>query len=468
VLVSADAAALWTDLVPGFAAAHPEVELSPRVVSAKELQQAAIGGEEALIISAGPTELGPIAEANRLAPGSGETMGEVRLSVIVAQGNPEGIRGLEDLASVGIAKLGISATEGGAVAKASEEALRKAKVWAKVKDRLLPKPPRELAGAVASGEADAAIVGAVLTESWPEVAFEVPSDSHSPLLLTVARTTGLALDPPVKLLVEYLTGPSTAGKLAGYDVTPVAKRNGDHGPLLMYCGAGIREAAQDLIDEFGKETGVRIEPTYTGSGCLLAQITIGQMGDLYLPGEDYYMEMAEERGWIAESKVVAYFLPVILVEKGNPKGIHSLQDLLKPGLRVGLGEPKSCAIGDFTPKVLAGNGISMDQIEPNVVAYFVTAPELGNAIKIGAVDAVIQWDALAHTFLDGADAIPISATEETTSPIPLGTLTFSKHAEDAKRFLDFVAGPRGQAVFAEHSYTTDPTQPSFPSEPETP
>ena len=93
------------------------------------------------------------------------------------------------------------------------------------------------------------------------------------------------------------------------------------------------------MSAFRKKTGITVFPTYTGSGCLLAQITIGQSGDLYMPGEDWYMKQAQKRIHYS-TKAVTYMIPVIMVQKGNPKGIADLTDLLKPGTRVGMGEPK--------------------------------------------------------------------------------------------------------------------------------
>jgi len=232
--------------------------------------------------------------------------------------------------------------------------------------------------------------------------------------------------------------------------------------LFLYCGAGLREATTKLISAFRKKTGVTIFPTYTGSGCLLAQITIGQSGDLYMPGEDWYMKQAEDRGYVTDSKVVTYMIPVIVVKKGNPKGIHGLKDLLKPGVRVGIGQPKACAIGDFTVKLMGASGIPMDSLMKNVAATFGTAPELGNSVKLGAVDAAIQWDAVAAWYLDDVDVVPFATNAKTISPVPLGVLKFSKHPAESAAFLDFVAGSEGRAIFEKAGYTTDAAHPRFP------
>lgn len=232
--------------------------------------------------------------------------------------------------------------------------------------------------------------------------------------------------------------------------------------LFLYCGAGLREPAARLIEAFEAETGINIMPTYTGSGCLLAQISLSHSGDLYMPGEDWYMDQAEERGYIERSSIVAYFTPVIMVHRGNPHNILTLKDMLKPGVRIGMGEPKACAIGSFTLKVLEANDIDYEEFRKNVVAHFATAPELGTGVKLQAVDAAVQWDSLAALYIDECDVVPFPVDESTVSPVPLGVLKFSKNKEAAERFLQFVEGPRGQEIFRKHHYTLDPANPTFP------
>lgn len=233
-------------------------------------------------------------------------------------------------------------------------------------------------------------------------------------------------------------------------------------PLFMYCGAAIRKPVAEISKIFAEETGIKIEPTFTGSGCLLAQIEIADKGDLFMPGEDWFMAQAVARGRIADWRKVAYFVPVIMVQRGNPHHITGLRDLLRPGLRVGIGEPKASAIGHFTVRLMEAEGIPWEDLERNAIARFATAPELGNAIKLKSIDACIQWDSIAALYQDDASIVAFSVTEETASAITLGVLKTSQNQNAAKRYLRFVAGPKGQAVFRKHHFTLNLQQPTFP------
>ena len=122
--------------------------------------------------------------------------------------------------------------------------------------------------------------------------------------------------------------------------------------LLLYCGAGIRPAAEKLIAAFEEKTGIRVNATYAGSGRLLGQLTAARTGDLYMPGAAFYVDTAIEKGLAdrATKRVAMYFVPVVFVRKGNPKGVHSLRDLTREGLRVGFGDQQTFpSVGDRLP-----------------------------------------------------------------------------------------------------------------------
>ncbi|MDP2896219.1 MAG: substrate-binding domain-containing protein, partial [bacterium] len=97
------------------------------------------------------------------------------------------------------------------------------------------------------------------------------------------------------------------------------KQAGAKPRLLLYCGAGIRTAAAEIVEAFEKKHGVVIETDYAGSNILLSRIKLSGKGDLYMPGEAEYVRQAAAEGLVASSRDACYFVPVILVRKGNPK-----------------------------------------------------------------------------------------------------------------------------------------------------
>jgi len=225
--------------------------------------------------------------------------------------------------------------------------------------------------------------------------------------------------------------------------------------LMLFCGAGVRVAADALTDAFRRETGIVVETTYAGSDRLMGQISASGRGDLFMPGSEFYVNKAIELG-LAEpgsQRVVAYFVPVIFVRKGNPKAVQSLNGLAGRGLRVGIGDERVTAVGQQTLEVLRKNGIAYETIERNVVLKAGTVTELGEAVRLGSIDAAIVWDATADQFADGGDVVPIPPAKNVPAAIPVVLLKSSTAPEAARRFIDFAASQQGKRILSEMGYT---------------
>lgn len=225
--------------------------------------------------------------------------------------------------------------------------------------------------------------------------------------------------------------------------------------LLLYCGAGIRPPADELAETFGREHGVKIITNYAGSEVLLSTIRLVRSGDLYMPGDKHYVEQAAKEDMIHSHRSVCYFIPVILVQKGNPKNINGLRALLRPGVKLGLGDAKACAIGRKTRKILTKNNIVWGDFEKNLKFHSLTVNELGMQIQANALDAVIVWDAIARYYSEYGTEISIPVEQNVISTIDIGVLKFSRHKELAERFVDFVASERGREIFKKHNYSTE-------------
>jgi molybdate transport system substrate-binding protein len=231
----------------------------------------------------------------------------------------------------------------------------------------------------------------------------------------------------------------------------------DAPPLTLFCGAGIRPAADALIKAFTAAHGIEVRPSYAGSEMLLAQIDASRKGDLYMPGAEAYVDRAIEMGLAdgTTKRAAAYFVPVIFVAKGNPKAIGSLKDLAAEGLRLGFGDERSCAIGKQTLKILAKNEIPYAEWESNVSFKSATVNELPMQIQLGNLDAVISWDANARHFLDDGEIVPIPLEQNVPSTVPLVRLESSQSPEAALAFIEFVTSDQGKGILRDKKYTVE-------------
>jgi molybdate transport system substrate-binding protein len=228
--------------------------------------------------------------------------------------------------------------------------------------------------------------------------------------------------------------------------------------LLLYCGAGIRPPVAQMVEQFENEHGVKIVTDYAGSEVLLSKIKLARKGDLYMPGDKHYVEQAAKEGMIASEKSVCYFVPTILAQKGNPKNINGLRDLLKPGIKLGLGDSKACAIGRKSKQIFTKNNIAWEDVEKNLAFQSLTVNELGMQIQAGSLDAVIVWDAIVAYYSEHGTEVAIPPEENVISTVNIGILSFTTNRTLAEKFVDFAVSETGQAIFAEHNYRTEPVQ----------
>jgi len=232
-------------------------------------------------------------------------------------------------------------------------------------------------------------------------------------------------------------------------------RRGSEG-IEVLCGAGLRPPIEEIVASFEKAHGIRVECDYAGSNVLLARLELAGRGDILIPGDAYYVDLAREKGWIESAADACVLVPVLLVEKGNPKGIRGVPDLGRPGLRIALGDPKACAIGRLTGSLLEKGGADVAAVERNVVVRAVTVNELTIHMKAGKIDATIVWDATARTIPDDGEIVEIPAERNVVSTVPIAVLRSAKDPRRAAEFQAFATSEAAREIFRRHGYATEP------------
>lgn len=224
-------------------------------------------------------------------------------------------------------------------------------------------------------------------------------------------------------------------------------------PLVVFAGAGFRLPIEDAARAFTTRSGTPVELTFAGSGCLLAQAELSGRGDVLIPGELHYLAQAQERGLAGRGVSLAYLRPVIAVRAGNPLGIRGLADLGRANLRLGLGDARSVAVGMVAERWIAKELSPRERaaVLGNVRTRALNVNELGSQLALGALDAAIVWDATVALYEDLAAVAPASGLAH-RALVTGAVLSIAKQPEAGARFLSFLAGPEGAAIFRARGY----------------
>lgn len=380
------------------------------------------------------------------------------LALMVARNNPLNIESLEDLAKPEVKTIALASPENSSGFYA-EQAFRKVGVWDKIQSKLwVTDQPAMIKTQLAAGKAEVGVVyypcarEAKLVGGKPQdlpgkvqLLNKLPEDVAARFPVQAAVIKGAANPKAARAFLEFMLTQE------GQDIWEAwtfdrAKEVAGRVALYCYCGAGIRPMMDAAVDAFKqRQPNTRIDVGYAGSGCLLSQLAFGKRGDLYVPGEDFYLDQARSRDFIASAKPVGSFEPVLLVGKGNPKGIKTVADLTRPGVRVALGEPQACAVGLAAENLLKKAGLA-EKVQKNVRLLAGNVPELGNAVKLGTIDVAIVWNVTAAQQAEDCDSVAIDRKLYEPSRVQMALLKFSKHTAEAQAFIDFLASPEGQKI----------------------
>ena len=221
-------------------------------------------------------------------------------------------------------------------------------------------------------------------------------------------------------------------------------------PIKIYAGAGLRPALAELAEEFKKKTGRECEIDYGGSGMIITRAKVDDQADLFIPGDVWYVDRLNElTGNIQQKTTISYFVPTIIVQKGNPKKIKGIADLARKDIKVALGNPKACQVGRLCVKILANAGLDAKIISAK---SSLTVNELAVWVIMKDVDAAIVWDAIAANVKEDIDMIEIPKETNEISTVVAGLMKTSQNPEAAKRFLEFITSPEGQKILQGKGY----------------
>jgi molybdate transport system substrate-binding protein len=223
--------------------------------------------------------------------------------------------------------------------------------------------------------------------------------------------------------------------------------------IMVGAGAGLKPALDPVAKLFTEKTGIKVDYSYLCSAMVLTNMQLTRTGDVMVPGSQHYMDLAVEKGVIDPDSVAiaGYMIPVIAVQKGNPHNITCLEDLTKPGLKVGVGEAEALAVGRLTVKMLKELGIYEDVMK-NVVLTGGSASKLMLPLAMKNLDAEINWMATAQAFTEKVDMIKIDPKKLKYSVAPIGMTVYSKNKEASKKYLDFVGSKEGHEIFAKFGF----------------
>ena len=362
--------------------------------------------------------------------------------VAVRSGNPLGVRSLADLAR-GDVRLGLANPESASISRVSKRLLSDA--WESLAAKAVVMKPTvtELAADLKLGAIDAAVVwDAVATQFDGLEAVDLPElaghrEHASAAVLSACRDSAAALR-----FARYLAAPERGGKI--FTEQGFATAGGDawaeKPALVLYSGGVNRPAIEPVLRDFAAREGVDVTTVFNGCGILCAAMkamdgtTNPKFPDVYYACDVCFVPPVAEH--FPEAVLLTETAIVIAVPEGNGKGVETLADLAREGLRVGLCNAEQSTLGFMTAAMLRQTGL-LEAVRKNVVVEVPTADFLVNQMRAGSLDAIIVYEANVASLADRFDTIPLPE-QFATAVQPFAVRKDSPRARLAGRLLDFL------------------------------
>jgi molybdate transport system substrate-binding protein len=224
--------------------------------------------------------------------------------------------------------------------------------------------------------------------------------------------------------------------------------------LIVHCAAGLSGPMQEIAADYERETGRRVEINFDGSAPILARIDISRIGDVFLPADESYIDLAKSKELVRDADVtpLARMKAVLIVPAHNPRKIQTWNDLMRDGVTFAIADPDRAAIGKLTRDQLQRTG-RWDQLRNRTTVTNAVVTETANKVSIPAVDAGIVWDVVARP-MSKLEMIDLPELAGIEAKVSAAILTCSKQPAEAQQFVRFIAASdKGLLHFRDHGFT---------------
>jgi molybdate transport system substrate-binding protein len=210
------------------------------------------------------------------------------------------------------------------------------------------------------------------------------------------------------------------------------------GPLIVYCAEAMRLPMDAIQKDYEKEFGQKVEIRYGASQTILINLALTKQGDLFLPADDSYIQLARDKGLVGKSDVfnLAKMHAVVIVRPNFPTAIKTWNELLAPGNKLAIGNTETTAIGKILKEKLEADG-RWSELATQKPNEMVNVNHVLNSVKVGSIDAGIVWDVVAKPHPE-VTVVKLDELEPVQSRVQVAITAYSKQRDAAHQFVRFL------------------------------
>jgi molybdate transport system substrate-binding protein len=233
-------------------------------------------------------------------------------------------------------------------------------------------------------------------------------------------------------------------------------------PVVVFAASSLTNVLDAAAREHERLTGVKVLVNVGASNSQARQIVDGAPADVFCSADEAEMDVVERAGKIAPgTRVVLAFNRLVVVVPpsllrsfgaAGPPRLRGIADLLDARFqRIAVGDPAAVPVGVYTREYLERAGL-WTRIQPRLVPTMNVRAALA-AVEAGNADAAFVYATDAP--MAPHVAIAFEVPDDQLPPIvyPGAVATAGRNAAGGKRFLAFLEGAQGRAIFVRFGFT---------------
>jgi len=217
--------------------------------------------------------------------------------------------------------------------------------------------------------------------------------------------------------------------------------------IRVYGPGGPLGPIKEAAEHFSIETGIKVEVTAGPEGKWISQAK--QDADIIFGGSEYMLQdFIFNHPEMIDTKSRTELYPRaagILVRKGNPKKIESLEDLTKDGVKI-LDVNGAGQLGLWED--MAGRKGIIEGISQNINLSVKSSAEAIELWKSNSsLDAWITYESWHYRLKDVTDLVELPEEEKLYRGTPIALTKITDQKKEAQQFIEYLKTEEGHQIF---------------------
>ena len=225
--------------------------------------------------------------------------------------------------------------------------------------------------------------------------------------------------------------------------------------LATSCGGSAQEPPLDVYAAASlAEVFPQLDPdarfSFAGSDVLATQIREGAPADVYAAASSKYPQELFADGLVERPVTFASNRLVLIVPRGNPARISSVDDIARPGTRLVVAA-KGVPAGDYTRTVLGTLGLAAAL--DNVVSNEDDVKGVAGKVALGEADAGFVYATDVASVRDRVRVIELPAGSQPPIEYQVAVVAGSDDEDAARAFVEALGSEAGRAALSRAGFS---------------